>query len=352
MHGKSARFVRLRSILVMAALLGSVGGLNAQGQPAVEATSSKVHAGLYEISSSTADGSIWVAAVGSRAVEGARLIALDPVTLEERRVIDMGDAAAFGVAINNRTQTLYTTNTRAGNMSAVNLETGEVTIIERPGVEGAPHMYRVVVDEANNRVYATAADTPGSIWVVDGATNTLERVIENVGAQTTGLVLDAEANRLYASNLSDNEIAVIDLATFQVINKIPTQGERSTQLAFDPATKRLFVGNQGTNDISVIDVSTGELLRKVPAGTQPVGVAFHPGTSRIYVAARGDGALTVIDGTTYERVADVEVGTFPNTIHIDSTSGKVYVTNKARRAPRDQPNAVDPNGDIVTVLRP
>lgn len=351
MYGKSTRIVGLRSVLVAAALVGSVGALSAQAQPAVEG-SSKVHAGLYEISSSTADGSIWVAAVGSGNAEGARLVALDPITLEERRFIDMDDAPGFGVAINNRTQTLYTSNTRVGNMSAVDLQTGEITLIERDGVEGVPHLYRVVVDEANNRVYATAADTPGNIWVVNGATNTLERVIENVGARPTGLALDAAGNRLYASNIDDNEIAVIDLTTYEVINKIPTQGERSTQLAFDPATKRLFVGNQGTNDISVIDVQTASVVRKVPTGGQPVGVAFHPQTNQIYVAARADGVLTVIDGTTYEQVASIEIGTFPNTIHIDSTSGKVYVTNKARRAPADQPNAVDPNGDMVTVLRP
>src|SRR5690606_464790 len=129
----------------------------------------------------------------------------------------------FGVAINNRTHTLYTSNTRAGNMSAVDLQTGTIKTIALPGAEGVPHLYRVVVDEANNRVYATAADTPGSIWVVNGATNTVERVIENVGARPTGLVLDAEANRLYASNIDDNEIAVIDLTTYQVVSKIPTQ---------------------------------------------------------------------------------------------------------------------------------
>lgn len=329
----------------------NAGDLTAQAAPAVE-RSTKVHAGLYELSSSTADGSIWVAATGSAGAPGARLVALDPNTLAERRVIDMEEAPGFGVAINNRTQTLYTSNTRAGNMSAVNLRTGEVKVIEAEGVEGVPHLYRVVVDEANNRIYSSVAATPGSIWVVNGATNELDRIIENVGSRPTGLALDPETNRLYVANLEDNEIAVIDLATDQVVSKIPTQGERSTQLAFDPATKRLFVGNQGTNDVSVIDVRTGTVVRKVPTGAQPVGVAYHPQTNRIYVAARADGVLTVIDGSTYERIADLEIGTYPNTIHIDATSGKVYVTNKAQRAPRDQPDAVDPRGDMVTVLRP
>jgi YVTN family beta-propeller protein len=351
MRGTSTRTFWLTSIFVAASLGVAVEHLAAQAAPTV-AQSAKVHAGLYEITSSTEDGSIWVAAVGSDLVPGARLIALDPATLEERRSLNVEEAAAFGLAINNRTQTLYTSNTRDGSMSAVDLGTGEVTNIEDPTAEGPPHLYRVLVDEANNLVYSSVTASPGSIWVVNGATNQLDRIIENVGSRPTGLALDPEVNQLYVANQADNEIAVIDLATDRVINRIATTGERSTQLAFDPATKRLFVGNQGTNDISVIDTRSGSVIRRVATGAQPVGVAFHPETNRIYVAARADGVLTVIDGATYERIADLEIGTYPNTIHIDPSSGDVYVTNKAERSPRGEPPRVDPNGDKVTVLRP
>lgn len=309
------------------------------------AQSAQVHQGLYEIVTSTADGSVWVAAVGGGFAEGARLIALDPVTLEERRVIDVDAAPAFGLDINNRTNTIYSSNTRAGNMSAIDLETGEVTLIELPGAEGAPHLFRVVVDEEANLVYATVFETPGSIWVVDGETNTLDRVITGLSGGPTGLELDAAGNRLFAASQGDNVVDVIDLSTDEVVASIPTQGERSTQLELDPATNRLFVTNQNSDNFSVIDTETNEFVQTVPTPEIPLGIAYHGADDLIYVAVRGAGVVAVYDGTTYEPVTELEIGTFPNTLYIDETTGSVYVTNKAARGEER-----DPVGDQVTLI--
>lgn len=326
-------------------------GIHAQNAPAVE-RSVPVHAGLYEVTASTADGTVWVAAIGSQLAQGARLIGLDPLTLEQRRVIEVDEAPSFGVAINNQTQTLYTSNTRVGNMSAVNLRTGEITIIRDPEAEGLPHLYRVVVDEANNLIYSTQFSDDGTVWIVDGSTNQFAGEIENVGAGPTGMVLDPQANRLYVSNQTENAIAVIDLATREVVQRIPTEGERSTQLALDAEGRRLFVANQNTDDISVIDLREGRVIRKVPTGDIALSVAFHRATNRILVANRGAGTVSVIDGSSYEKIADLEIGTFPNTIHIDEPSGRVYVTNKAAGGGRGAAPTRDQNGDKVTLIRP
>lgn len=341
-------------LLVAAALL--MGGcaaqdVVAQAAPSVE-RSVKVHAGLYEVTTSTEDGTVWVSAVGSQLAPGARLVGLDPVTLEERRVIDLADDAAFGLAINNRTGTLYTSNTRAGTMSAVNVRTGQVTTIRGPDPEGLPHLFRVVVDEANNVVYASVAENPGKVWVVDGATNRLRTILEDIGARPTGLALDAAGNRLFVSNLGDNQVAVVDLASGRVTSRVDTGGERSTHLAWDPATQRLFVANQGTNDLSVLDMTRGTLVRKIPTGEQTLSVAFSPASNRLYVANRTGGTLTILDATTYARVADLEIGSFPNTVHLDAATGQVFVSNKAQGGGRGAPPVDDPRGDMVSRINP
>lgn len=310
----------------------------------------KVHAGLYEIFSH--DGSVWVTAVGSSLVPGAKLVELDARTLEEKSSIDLGDSSGFGIAINRRTGTAYTSNTRAGNMSAIDLRTGRITTISDPDADGAPHLFRVVVDEENNMVYASLAQTPGGVWVVDGSTNRLDRVIDAGGSRSTGMIHDAERNRLYVSNIGDDFVSVIDLGSDRVIDRIPTVGSRSTQLAHDPSTDRLFVGNQGSNGVSVIDLNEMRAVHRIPTGQQPVGVAFNPLNSRLYVANRGAGTVSVIDTETYESVAELEIGTFPNAIHVDERSGLVYVTNKSARTPRGEEPQLDPQGDMVTLIRP
>ncbi|MEM7416845.1 MAG: YncE family protein [Gemmatimonadota bacterium] len=310
----------------------------------------KVHAGLYEVYAH--DGSVWVTAVGSSLVPGSKLVQLDGESLEEIGSIDMGDAAGFGIAINRRTGMAYTSNTRVGTMGVINLNTGDVTHVTNPDADGEPHLFRVVVDEANNMVYSTIAQSPGQVWVVDGATSTLDRVIETGGERPTGLIHDAERNRLYVSNMGDDFISVIDLSSDRVIDKIPTVGTRSTQLAFDAAGDRLFVGNQTSNGISVIDLNEMRAVRRVGVGEQPVGVAYHPIANQIFVANRRSSTVSVIDGETYEVVGELEIGTFPNAIHVDERTGNVYVTNKAARTPRGEEPRIDPQGDMVTLIKP
>jgi len=311
----------------------------------------QIHGGLYELAAS-ADGSLWVAATGSSFAEGAKVFQLDGRTLEVKTSIDVPESRAYGMAVNNTTGAVYTTNTRDGNMSAIDVATGRVTVIPNPTGEGNPHLYRIAVDEENNMVYASVAQGEGQVWVVDGSTNTVDRIISTGGGSPTGIIHDGERNRLYVSNMRTENIAVIDLGTDRIIDLIPTAGGRSTQMAFDPVTNRLFTGNQNTNDISVIDLNSMRAVKSVSVGEQPVGIGFHPIANQIYVANRRSGTVTVIDAGTYEEVAEIEIGSYPNTIFIDEVSGLVYVSNKAVRSPRDQDPVKDPRGDMVTVIRP
>ena len=54
---------------------------------------------------------------------------LDPRTLEVKNSIDVEAHPAFGIAFNNRTHTLYTSNTRSNNVTAIDADTGKVLSI-------------------------------------------------------------------------------------------------------------------------------------------------------------------------------------------------------------------------------
>src|SRR5690606_23414630 len=95
--------------------------------PEVVATK-KVAPGLYELTVSASTGEVYVASVGRRNDESSKpaIHVLDPKTLETTRTIDVSSAAAFGIALNDRTQTLYTSNTRDGSASAIDAKTGKI----------------------------------------------------------------------------------------------------------------------------------------------------------------------------------------------------------------------------------
>jgi YVTN family beta-propeller protein len=338
---------KLRHCLFASALLfGSAWSTLAQ--PTV-GKSAKVEAvGIYEIVFNPTENAVYVASAGPRGENVGKVLKLDPKTLQVLSTIEKGAERPYGLGLNVKTQTLYTTNTVTGTVSAVDLKSGKITVIKKDGLK--PHFREAIVDEESNTVYVSvAARGNSSIWVIDGNKNELSRIIENTGNVTTGMALDKANNRLWITNMSDHKIAAIDLATDKIVQTFEAGGENPTNLILDAKTNRLFVANQKTNNLTVLDAKSGALLKAVPTGEGALGVNFNPQNNRIYVANRGAGTVTVIDAKSYEVLANLPTGTHPNTVAVDVKTGAAYVTNKAKRMPEGETDAA---GDTVSLIAP
>lgn len=330
----------------------------AQAEPRVE-RSVPVAPGVYEVVFNPANDDVYVAAVGPRGQNQARIIQIDGATLERVGEIDVAASPLYGLGIDTRAQVLFGTDTRAGTVSAIDLATGAVTAFG-PG-EGA-HVRQVVVDEATGRAYVSVVGgnprqedpAPSAVWVVED--NAVTRIIELDVAQLTGIELDAAHGRIFGAAMGAAEVVVVDLESGEITQRFPAGAERPTNLVYDAEGGRLFVANQGGGNLTVLNAETGELLATVATGEGALSVAYNPGNHQVYVANRQAGTVTVVDARTYEVIANLETGTFPQTIAIDPGTGRVYVTNKARGLPRGAPAGTpvpeDPNGDTLTVIVP
>lgn len=328
--------------------------------PVVEKTV-KAGAGLYEIVFNPTDGDVYVAAVGPRGENKASIVRVDGKTLAVKSSIDVAASPAYGLGFNNKTQVLYGTDTRQGLLVAIDVKTGKVISTLKEGDKA--HVREVVVDETTNKVYVTVvggpkedADiNPNHVWVIDGATHKLERIITVATSQLTAVAIDTKNQRLFSTGMGGNEIAVVDLKTDKTIANWPAGGERPTNIAYDAATSRLFIANQGTGDLSVLDANTGAILKTVKTGAGALSVAHNAKHGHVYVANRQAGTLTVVNAKDYSVVADLKTGTFPQTIAVNAAANVVYVTNKARGLPRDAapgtPVPDDAEGDTVTLIR-
>lgn len=317
--------------------------------------------GLYEIVHNPTDGDLYIAAIGPRGANAAAIARIDAASVTAGQHIDVASNPLFGLGLNARTQTLYGTDTRNGVVSAINLRTSAITTIRREGE--TPHLREIIVDEAANKVYASIVGFerdgerhPSQIWVINGATHAIERVIDVETDGLTGIALDATSNRLFGTGMSSNEVVVVDLATGATTTRWPTQSERPTNLVYDSASHRLFVASQSTGDLTVLDARTGAVIAKVPTGEGALSVAFNAALNQAYVANRQAGTVTIVNAADYSVLANLDAGTFPQTIAIDRSTNLVYVTNKARGLPRDAapgtPVPDDPEGDTLTVIRP
>jgi 40-residue YVTN family beta-propeller repeat len=310
--------------------------------------SAKVEAkGLYEIVFNETENAVYVASAGARGQGQGKVLKLDPKTLAVTGAIDVAAEPPYGMGLNQTTQTLYTTNTVTGSVSAIDLKTKKPTYIRKEGEK--PHFRAVVVDEGADLAYVSIVAENSSVWVIDGAKKELSHVIENVGRTATGMALDAPAKRLYVTAMGENAVHVIDLAEKKVVARYPAGGERPVNLVRNAKAGRLFVACQGSGDVTVLEAATGKLLKTIQTGKGALGVGYDPGKSRLYVANRGDGTVTVINADTYAVLAIHKTGTHPNTVAIDRRTGAAYVTNKAGRS---QDGSDDPAGDTVTLIAP
>ena len=167
--------ITIKSLAKIATVV-AISSLSAQGlQAQTVKQTTKVGKGIYELVYSEKGNAVYVTSVGTKAI-----YKLDAKTLAVVDSIAVTDAPAFGIGINDKTQTLYTTNTRTSSVSAIDIKTKKViNTIAAPG--GKAHTREVLVDEDLNKIYITDVGGGSKIWVIDGKTNALERVIENTG---------------------------------------------------------------------------------------------------------------------------------------------------------------------------
>lgn len=355
-------------------------------QPAIAAPevqrSAKAAKGIYEIVFNPADNAVYVAAVGtwSATGEGAGIVVLDGKTLARKRVIGVGTNLPFGLALNAKTQRLYAGNTTTGTIAVYDARSGKELAVIRNGQEKAK-IRQVAVDEATDTIFATvvggfdASDgKPGpksELWVIDGKTAKIRKIIEEPVKSATGLALDSTGRRLYVSDMVSNEVAVFEMDRLEALQKFATGAGKvfrhgvppseqkpesdTINITVDSTGKRIYAINQASGTVTVLDAANGKHLRTVKTGAGALSAKVHPQTGDLYVANRGDGTVTVVDGTDFHVKAHLSTGTHPQTIAINPGNGFVYVSNKAKGKDwnaKNDPDPVEPGGDTVTLIRP
>ncbi|RQP14951.1 MAG: YncE family protein [Parapedobacter sp.] len=342
----SSSFLKAGALTVLVA--AAVGVSNAQ----TLSKTTKVGTGLYEVAIDHKDGAVYVASVGQQGNPGPYIYKLDPQTLAAVDSIAVGEAPGFGVGINQKTRTLYTSNTRSNSVHAIDLKTGKLLATITNGAEES-HTREIVVDEKDQKVYVS--DVGGSVWVIDGKTNQYLYSLENPGKTPTGLAVDSKKGLLYVTAMGDNQVSVYNTKTREKVTSFPSGSESPINIAFDSKGDRLFITDSKNSVLTVLNASSGELLKKITVGENPIGVAYDAKHNRIYTANRQGKSVTVVDGGSYAVVKTLPTDGLSNTVAIHPKTGTAYVTNKqvgTRVREGQTPPAPLPNGDTVSLITP
>jgi DNA-binding beta-propeller fold protein YncE len=332
----------MRKIFITACLAAFAMAANAQKKPEptykIEGVQ-KINAEVYQLVHNPANGNVYV--VGPKAgfnknaenfvyvLNGSSLAVIDSISL--------GKKLPFGIAINNKTQTLYVGHATQNAVSVVDIKSKTQKVIERGHEKGK--IRELAVDEKRNLVYVSDHGH-SSVWVIDGATNSLKAPLEYPDSYLLGLNVDADRGKIYTtdSNTMEGNILVFDSEKNQLVNKFKTWSYCPLNIAIDYKNNRLFVSQSNDNNVTVVDGNTGEIINKVYLGydTSPIGLVYDEKLNVVYTANRSKKEVAVIDAKEYKVIERIPTLGLPNTISLDKKTGAIYVTNKTSRTPDEK----------------
>ena len=214
--------------------------------------------------------------------------------------------------INTFTKSVYVSN-QSGWLSV--LDEDENDIVATIQLGGGPNNSEpegVAVDPITNRVYVANFEPEGSVWVVDGHTNTLVATVP-VGDSPFGIAVDLLTRRVYAANSCEagllvrscpNIVSVIDERTKKVTASVPVDGQ-PVHVAVDELRNRIYtcnLGKDGSFSLSIINGKKNEVLATLPlAGAYCGGLAVNTFTNLIYFTDENSDSVTVIRGPRGQR---------------------------------------------------
>jgi YVTN family beta-propeller protein len=252
-----------------------------------------------------------------------------------------------GVAVNTVTNKIYVANLASDNVTIVDGITNS-TITVQVGVRPRA----VAMNEATNKIYVANAGTcaplggscdPGSVTVIDGATNLTTAVIDPNAISPIALAVNSVTDKIYVANGFSGNVTVIDGATNSTVTVTDPNAITPFAVAVNSVTNKIYVANNNnlgsfstmTGNVTVIDGATNATTTITdPNAIAPVAVKVNPVTNKIYVANEGNypapnhGNVTVIDGATnsFTTVTDPNA-LAPVWVAVNQTTNKIYVAD-------------------------
>ncbi|MZQ82827.1 hypothetical protein GQF01_12005 [Paenibacillus sp. 5J-6] len=239
--------------------------------------------------------------------------------------VQTGDGATF-LAVNPRTNRIYSTNFRAANVTVINGKTNKVitnvSVGERP--------FGIAIHRGSNRIYV--ASTSGTISVIDGGTNRVLKTIR-VGGSPALIAIEERTNRIYVTNVRKDSVHVIDGFTMTVIKSIKVGKNPIITPAIIPQTNRIYVANNLSRFASVISGTTLGRSTPIQLGRRQSELAVNVLTNRIYVSSaqqEGKGKLFVIHGLTNMITTTLSIPTFSSLL-VNPLTNRYYVGDSDTR---------------------
>src|SRR5919109_1478593 len=312
--------------------------------PLGDADSDVANGVAYDVAVNPTTNTIYVAGASfDRAAksyaEGGTLFVIDGKTKSVMGSIAMG-GAAYHVAVNPTTNTIYVPDYNSGTISVIDGTTKSVM----GSIRAADAVNDVAVNPNTNTIYVASSAMAlgtlygenGTISVIDGTTNSMERI--DVGGDPKNVAVNPNNNTIYVTDYNSGTISVIDGTTNSVMGSIRAADAvngAANDVAVNPTTNTIYVANYGSSTISIINGATNSVMNNsIDVGGVINDIHVHPTTNTIYVASsatdpdtrhRENGTVSIIDGATNREVKRIKVGGDALDVAVNPNTNTIYV---------------------------
>ena len=198
------------------------------------------------------------------------------------------------IALSPDGSTIYTANNNSTTVSVVRSSDMTVTAtITLTGTNPRPRMIAVAPDGLH--AYVTTQGSNIDVQVLNLATNTVETIINGVGAPS-GIAIDPMGSYVYVADAGNSRLLVIDTSTNAVVGSFTTMAN-SMYVTMSPSGDRIYISSASGNRLLVLDPITGQTVSSVSlAGA--FGIATDPTGSQIYVGSISANQYYIVDAAS------------------------------------------------------
>jgi YVTN family beta-propeller protein len=190
----------------------------------------------------------------------------------------------------------------------------------------------VAVNPKTNTIYtANSGYASNSVSVIDGYTNTVVAAIP-VGSSPCSVDVNLNTNMVYVANDIEGSVSVIDGSTNTVVATIGGM-DGPQALAVNSRTNLIYVVNYGSGQISEIDGRTNTVIANLTFDTEPAqGIAINTASNLVYVATGA--TIYVLNGETDTITASFNVASLGigQSIAYDATSNRIFAVGLSESA--------------------
>lgn len=196
-----------------------------------------------------------------------------------------GSPAPVGIGIDAASNLVFVAE---GGAQRVAILDGS-TALPRGTVAVDPAPWGVAVNQRTNTVYVSCLD--GSVAVLDGSSGALRTIVRDPRLQRpAGVAVNEATNQVYVANLAGNSVAVLDGSSNAVTTTFAA-GSGPAAVAVDVRSGAVYVANSGGTSLTRLDPASGTSAT-LEVGAGPLALAVDP-TNGVVYAALADGVVAL-----------------------------------------------------------